>query len=61
MICIALLFEWEASSVRDNSQPWQPSLTDLDQPADRTAPGEMCGNRYLAADQLGAGKAVITK
>lgn len=32
MICIALLFEWEASSVRDNSPPWHPSLTDLINP-----------------------------
>jgi hypothetical protein len=32
VICIALLFEWEASAVRDNSPPWHPSLTDLINP-----------------------------
>ena len=32
LIAIALLFEWEASSVRDNSPPWHPSLTDLINP-----------------------------
>jgi hypothetical protein len=32
VICIALLFEWEASAVRDNSPPWHPSLTDLVNP-----------------------------
>jgi hypothetical protein len=31
VICIALLFEWEASAVRDNS-PGHPSLTDLVNP-----------------------------
>jgi hypothetical protein len=31
-ICIALLFEWEASAVRDNSPPSHPSLTDLINP-----------------------------
>jgi hypothetical protein len=31
MICIALIFEWEASAVRD-SQPGHPSLTDLIKP-----------------------------
>ena len=31
VICIALLFEWEASAVRDNS-PGHPSLTDLINP-----------------------------
>ncbi|HEY7145323.1 MAG TPA: hypothetical protein VH637_13845 [Streptosporangiaceae bacterium] len=28
-ICIAVLFEWEAAAVRDNSQWWHPSLTQL--------------------------------
>ncbi len=32
IICIALLFEWEASAVRDNSPPWHPSLTNLINP-----------------------------
>jgi hypothetical protein len=32
IICIALLFEWEAAAVRDNSPPWHPSLTDLINP-----------------------------
>jgi hypothetical protein len=32
VICIALLFEWEASAVRDNSPPGHPSLTDLVNP-----------------------------
>lgn len=32
IICIALLFEWEASAFRDNSPPWHPSLTDLINP-----------------------------
>ena len=32
IICIALLLEWEASAVRDNSPPWHPSLTDLINP-----------------------------
>jgi hypothetical protein len=31
IIVIALLFEWEASAVRDN-RPWHPSLTDLVNP-----------------------------
>jgi hypothetical protein len=31
-ICIALLFAWEASAVRDNSPPSHPSLTDLINP-----------------------------
>jgi hypothetical protein len=31
IICVALLFEWEASAVRDESQ-WHPSLTDLINP-----------------------------
>ncbi len=31
VVCIALLFEWEASAVRDNS-PAHPSLTDLINP-----------------------------
>jgi hypothetical protein len=32
IISIALLFEWEASAVRDNSPPWHPSLTNLIDP-----------------------------
>jgi hypothetical protein len=32
VICIALLFEWEASAVRDNSPPGHPSLTELINP-----------------------------
>jgi hypothetical protein len=32
LIAVALLFEWEASAVRDNSPPWHPSLTDLINP-----------------------------
>ena len=32
IICIALLFEWEASAVRDNSPPWHPALTTLIDP-----------------------------
>jgi hypothetical protein len=32
IICIALLFEWEASAVRDDSPSWHPSLTDLINP-----------------------------
>jgi hypothetical protein len=32
IICIALLFEWEASAVRDNTTTWHPSLTDLINP-----------------------------
>ena len=32
IICIALLFEWEASAVRDGSHGWHPSLTDLINP-----------------------------
>jgi hypothetical protein len=32
IICIALLFEWEASAVRDSSGPAHPSLTDLINP-----------------------------
>ena len=31
-ICVAALFEWEASAFRDNSLPWHPSLTDLINP-----------------------------
>jgi hypothetical protein len=31
IICIALLFEWEASAVRTD-RPWQPALTDLINP-----------------------------
>lgn len=32
IICIALLFEWEASAFRDNSPPSHPALTDLINP-----------------------------
>jgi hypothetical protein len=32
VICIALLFEWEASAVRDGAQLAHPSLTDLVNP-----------------------------
>ena len=32
VICVAALFEWEASAFRDNSLPWHPSLTDLVNP-----------------------------
>jgi hypothetical protein len=32
IICIALLFEWEASAVRDSLMPAHPSLTDLINP-----------------------------
>jgi len=32
LVCIALLFEWEASAFRDNSPPWHPSLTALINP-----------------------------
>jgi hypothetical protein len=32
IIAIALLFEWEASAVRDGSPWWHPSLTDLINP-----------------------------
>jgi type IV secretory pathway VirB2 component (pilin) len=32
VICVAALFEWEASAYRDNSLPWHPSLTDLVNP-----------------------------
>ena len=31
-ICVAALFEWEASAFRDGSFPWHPSLTDLINP-----------------------------
>ena len=31
-ICVAALFEWEASAFRDNSRPWHPALTDLVNP-----------------------------
>jgi hypothetical protein len=31
-ICIAALFEWEASAFKDNSVWWHPSLTDLINP-----------------------------
>lgn len=32
VICVAALFEWEASAFRDGSFPWHPSLTDLINP-----------------------------
>lgn len=32
MICLAALFEWEASAFRDNSPFWHPSLTTLVNP-----------------------------
>jgi hypothetical protein len=32
IICLAALFEWEASAFRDNSPWWHPSLTDLVNP-----------------------------
>ncbi len=32
LICIAALFEWEASAFGDNSLPWHPSLTELINP-----------------------------
>jgi hypothetical protein len=32
MICLAALFEWEASAFRDNSLAWHPSLTNLIDP-----------------------------
>ncbi len=32
IVCIALLFEWEASAVRDSLVPAHPSLTDLINP-----------------------------
>jgi len=32
LICLALLFEWEASAWRDNSLWWHPSLTNLINP-----------------------------
>jgi hypothetical protein len=31
-ICVAALFEWEASAFKDNSRPWHPALTDLINP-----------------------------
>jgi hypothetical protein len=31
-ICVAALFEWEASAIKDNSRPWHPALTDLVNP-----------------------------
>jgi hypothetical protein len=31
-VCVAALFEWEASAYKDNSLPWHPSLTDLINP-----------------------------
>jgi hypothetical protein len=31
-ICVAGLFEWEASAFKDNSLPWHPSLTILIEP-----------------------------
>ncbi|HEV2375085.1 MAG TPA: hypothetical protein VGS19_23375 [Streptosporangiaceae bacterium] len=38
VICLAALFEWEASSFRDNSWPWHPSLTNLINPLIATHP-----------------------
>jgi hypothetical protein len=32
IICLTMLFEWEASAFRDNSWPWHPSLTNLINP-----------------------------
>jgi len=32
LICLAALFEWEASAFKDNSVWWHPSLTDLINP-----------------------------
>lgn len=32
VICVTMLFEWEASAFRDNSWPWHPSLTILIDP-----------------------------
>jgi hypothetical protein len=32
VICLAALFEWEASAFTDNSQWWHPSLTNLINP-----------------------------
>src|SRR5262249_50431368 len=32
IICIPLLFEWEASAFRDNPPSWHPALTDLINP-----------------------------
>jgi hypothetical protein len=32
IICLALLFEWEAAAVRDDSPAWHPSLTDVINP-----------------------------
>jgi hypothetical protein len=32
MICLAALFEWEASAFKDNSLWWHPSLTNLVNP-----------------------------
>ncbi len=43
LICIALLFEWEASAVRDNSPPWHPSLTDLINPLLGSHPARSAG------------------
>jgi hypothetical protein len=31
-ICVAALFEWEASAFKDNARTWHPSLTDLINP-----------------------------
>jgi hypothetical protein len=31
-ICVAALFEWEASAFKDNSASWHPALTDLINP-----------------------------
>jgi hypothetical protein len=32
IVCVAGLFEWEASAFRDNSQWWHPALTELVNP-----------------------------
>ena len=57
IICVALLFEWEAAAVRDGSPTWHPSLTDLVNPL-TAAPHEERRNRRLAPGRLGAGEVV---
>ncbi len=32
LICVGILFEWEAAAFKDNSPWWHPSLTDLVNP-----------------------------
>jgi hypothetical protein len=32
LICVAAMFEWEASAFKDDSRPWHPALTDLVNP-----------------------------